>query len=104
MNKNKEIKIRLSEDELELLEINAAKVGYNKSQYIRNLIKGITPKTKTDLHYYKLIYEFNEIAAALQEIRINNKYYDNKIDVEDVISALDALIKKVDQQLRVPNK
>ena len=104
MNKNKEIKIRLSEDELELLEINAAKVGYNKSQYIRSLIKGITPKTKTELHYYKLIDEFNEIASALQEIRINNKYYDNKIDVEDVISALDALIKKVDQQLRVPNK
>ena len=104
MNKNKEIKIRLSEDELELLEINADKVGYNKSQYIRSLIKGKIPKIQTEIDYYKLIYEFNEIATALQEIRINNKYYDNKIDVEDVISALDALIKKVDQQLRVPNK
>ena len=68
MNKNKEIKIRLSEDELELLEIKAAMVGYNKSQYIRSLIQGITPKTQVEIDYYELMYEFNNISAALQEI------------------------------------
>ena len=67
MPKNKEIKIRLSEDELELLETKAAMVGYNKSQYIRSLIQGITPKTQVEIDYYKLIYEFNNISAALQD-------------------------------------
>ena len=104
MNKNKEIKIRLSEDELEHLEINAAKAGYNKSQYIRSLVKGKAPKAQTKIDYYKLINEFNTIAGALEEIRINNKYYDKPIDVETIISDLNALIKKVDQYIRVPNK
>lgn len=104
MNKNKEIKIRLSEDELELLKINAARAGYNKSQYIRSLIKGKVPKVQTEIDYYRLINEFNTIAGALEEFRINNKYYDKPIDVETVISKLDALIKKVDQYIRVPNK
>lgn len=104
MNKNKEIKIRLSEEELELLETKAEMVGYNKSQYIRSLIQGITPKTKVEIDYYKLMYEFNEIAGALQEIRINNEYFDKKIDVDDVISHLDELFKKLDEILRVPKK
>lgn len=104
MNKNKEIKIRLSEDELELLKTKAEMVGYNKSQYIRSLIKGKVPKVQIEIDYYRLINEFNTIAVALEEICINNKYYDKPIDVETVISDLDALIKKVDQYIRVPNK
>ena len=43
MNKNTSIKIRLSKEELQELEEKANLVGYNKSKYIRSLIKGKIP-------------------------------------------------------------
>ena len=104
MPKDREIKIRLSEEELNDLNNKASLVGYNKSQYIRSLIKNKVPKLNTQLEYQKLISEFNVIGKALTEIALNNKHNTKKIDVDTVIIDLDALIKKVDQQLRVPNK
>ena len=104
MQKDREIKIRLSEEELNDLNEKASLVGYNRSQYIRSLIKNKVPKLNAQLEYQKLINEFNVIGKALTEIAINNKHNTRKIDVDTVIVDLDALIKKVAQQLRVPNK
>lgn len=104
MNKNTAIKIRLSEEELQILEEKASLAGYNKSKYIRSLINDINPKSNINIDYQELIHEFNIIAKSLTEIELNNKYNDEKIDVTATINDLDALIKKIDKQLRVPDK
>lgn len=104
MNKNTAIKIRLSEEELQILEEKASFAGYNKSKYIRSLINDINPKSNINIDYQELIHEFNIIAKSLTEIELNNKYNDEKIDVTATINDLDALIKKIDKQLRVPDK
>ena len=104
MNKNTTIKIRLSEEELQELEEKANLVGYNKSKYIRSLIKGKVPKSKVEIEYHQLINEVNQIAKELTQISLNNKYNTNKHDVETILVDLDNLIKKVDKQLRVPDK
>ena len=44
------------------------------------------------------------IAKELTQISLNNKYNTNKHDVETILVDLDHLIKKVDKQLRVPDK
>ena len=59
------IKIRLNDDELSLLNDRVIKSGYSRERYIRSLISGIVPKEKPPLEYHKLINEFNHFEGNL---------------------------------------
>lgn len=62
------IKIRLNDDELSLLNDRVIKSGYSRERYIRSLISGIVPKEKPPLEYHKLINEFNHIGVNLNQL------------------------------------
>lgn len=104
MNRNNIIKVRLTDEELNDLEQKSKLTGYNKSKYIRCLLSNKIPKQYNPIDYKSMINTFNVIGKQLTEISLNNQNFDSNIDIRNTINCLDALIKKIDNELRVPNK
>lgn len=99
------IKIRLNDDELSLLNDRVIKSGYSRERYIRSLISGIVPKEKPPLEYHKLINEFNHIGVNLNQLV--RQLYQQPIletDVRTVLNQLEDMIKNLDKQVRTPIK
>lgn len=65
MYRNKEIKIRLTEKELERLDRNVAKTTFSREGYIRTLLRGYDPQAKPPDRYWKLLHELWEISNRL---------------------------------------
>ena len=99
------IKIRLNDDELSLLNDRVIKSGYSRERYIRSLISGIVPKEKPPLEHHKLINEFNHIGVNLNQLV--RQLYQQPIletDVRTVLNQLEDMIKNLDKQVRTPIK
>ena len=104
-SRNNEIKIRLNDDELSLLNDKVIKPGYSRERYIRSLISGIVPRENPPLEYHKLINEFNHIGVNLNQLvkqLYNQPVLEN--DVRTVINHLDDMIVNLDKQVRLPTK
>lgn len=104
-SRNNEIKIRLNDDELSLLNDKVIKSGYSRERYIRSLISGIVPRENPPLEYHKLINEFNHIGVNLNQLV--KQLYQQPIletDVRTVLNQLENMIKNLDKQVRTPIK
>lgn len=104
-NRTREIKIRLNDDELSLLNDKVSSSGYSRERYIRSLITGVVPKEKPPLEYHKLINEFNHIDVNLNKLVKQN--YQRPVlerDIRTVLNQFEDMIKKFDKQIRTPTK
>lgn len=104
-SRNNEIKIRLNDDELSLLNDKVIKSGYSRERYIRSLISGIVPRENPPLEYHKLINEFNHIGVNLNQLVKQN--YQRPVlerDIRTVLNQFEEMIKKLDIQIRTPTK
>lgn len=69
MSRLKEIKIRLDESELKLLNSYVLKAGYtSREKYIRTVLLNGVPREQPPIDYKKLIHEFNSIGNNLNQI------------------------------------
>lgn len=69
MSKKKEIKIRLDDSELSLLNSFVSKAGYtSREKYIRAVLLNGVPREQPPIDYKKLIHEFNSIGNNLNQL------------------------------------
>lgn len=60
--------IFLNREEAALLKNKAKKVGFNKSELIRNLIVGFEPREKPDDRFYEVMNEMKAIGNNLNQL------------------------------------
>ena len=65
MYRNKEIKIRLTEKELERLDRSVAKTTMSREGYIRTLLRGYEPQTQPPERFWELLRELWDISDRL---------------------------------------
>ena len=102
--RNKDIKIRLTEDELSKLNMRVSKSGYSRERYLRTLISGKVPKELPPIEYQKLIKEFNAIGNNLNQLVRNS--YNNPIqnEVITVLENLQNMIVDLDKVIKRPSE
>jgi len=71
-NRFKELNVRLTESEMDLLKRNSTNCGLTISGYIRSLINGFLPKSAPPLEYHEILCRLNEIYSAIRENRNDN--------------------------------
>ena len=69
MNKRTiEIKVRLNNNEAELLNKHVKKSGLSREAYLRQIIKGLVPKNTPPPDYYSMMKELHKIGNNLNQI------------------------------------
>lgn len=105
MYRNKEIKIRLTEKELQQLDRNVAKAAMSREGYIRTLISGYEPQTAPSQEYWDNVRILWNIAQELQHIApaagMLNSTLENRIT--DVYSQLSKVAADF-QSVNIPKK
>lgn len=102
MKRNKEVKIRFTNDELSLLNSYVSKAGYtSRERYIRTVLLDNVPKEQPSVDYQKLINEFNSIGNNLNQL-VKLAYYQPLIEQETLstLTQLKALILLTEQTIR----
>lgn len=102
MKRNKEIKIRFTNDELSLLNSYVSKAGYtSREKYIRTVLLESVPKEQPSIEYQKLINEFNSIGNNLNQL-VKLFYYQPLIEQETllVLAQLKSLISSTELAVR----
>ena len=61
------IKVRLTEEENEILKQNSSLCGLTQSEYVRQLCKGIHPKPKPPDSFWELMNELYTVHSSLVE-------------------------------------
>ena len=101
MKRNKEIKIRFTNDELSLLNSYVSKAGYtSREKYITVLLENV-PKEQPIIDYQKLINEFNSIGNNLNQL-VKLSYYHPLIEQDTllVLAQLKSLISSTELVVR----
>lgn len=102
MKRNKEIKIRFTNDELSSLNRYVSKAGYiSREKYIRTVLLESVPREQPSIDYQKLINEFNSIGINLNQL-IKSSYYQPLIEQETllVLAQLKSLISSTELAVR----
>ena len=101
MKRNKEIKIRFTNDELSLLNSYVSKAGYTSREYIRTVLLENVPKEQPIIDYQKLINEFNSIGNNLNQL-VKLSYYHPLIEQDTllVLAQLKSLISSTELVVR----
>ncbi|EFP63325.1 MbeCy [Erysipelotrichaceae bacterium AF15-26LB] len=102
MKRNKEIKIRFTNDELSLLNSYVSKAGYtSREKYIRTVLLENVPKEQPIIDYQKLINEFNSIGNNLNQL-VKLSYYHPLIEQDTllVLAQLKSLISSTELVVR----
>lgn len=102
MKRNKEIKIRFTNDELSSLNNYVSKAGYaSREKYIRTVLLESVPKEQPNIDYQKLINEFNSIGNNLNQL-VKLSYYQPLIEQETllVLAQLKSLISSTELAVR----
>ena len=68
MYRNKEIKIRLTEKELQRLDKHVAMTTFSREGYIRTLLSGYEPQTKPSPEFFAMTRELWDIAYSLRDL------------------------------------
>ena len=66
--RKREIKIRLTEDELDSINQSAKICGLNREKYCRSILNGTTPREAPPVDYYKLIREVRRVGSNIDQI------------------------------------
>lgn len=105
MYRNKEIKIRLTEKELERLNRNAGKTTFSREGYIRTILNGYDPQASPPEEYWSYIRELWHIGDEINNIADEIGSYD--LDIKKRISELRHRLGKITgklQSIYVPQK
>lgn len=85
MKRDKEIKIRFTNDELSSLNGYVSKAGYtSREKYIRTVLLESIPREQPSIDYQKLINEFNSIGNNLNQL-VKLSYYQPLIEQETLL-------------------
>ncbi len=79
MYRNKEIKIRLTEKELEHLNRNAGKTTFSREGYIRTILNGYDPQASPPKEYWGYIRELWDMGDELKKLADEIGNYDLEI-------------------------
>lgn len=102
MKRNKEIKIRFTNDELSSLNNYVLKAGFNsREKYIRTVLLNSVPRQQPSIDYQKLINEFNFIGNNLNQL-VKLAYSQPLIEQEtlSVLNDLKTLIASTESKIR----
>lgn len=104
--RNKDIKIRLNNEEYKVLEKHLAKTELSREAYIRLLINEQIPIESPPLAYYELINQLRKIGTNLNQIAYRANAL-NKIETEDYMKnviELQSAILKIMEGITQPRK
>lgn len=92
-NKTEIIKVRVSEDELSIIDKKAELSGLNRSQYIRKISTQGYIVIKNYDEVDKLVFEINKIGNNVNQIakKANEFDYLNKDDLKSVREKIDSI-------------
>ena len=102
MKRDKEIKIRFTNEELSSLNGYVSKAGYtSREKYIRTVLLASVPREQPSIDYQKLINEFNSIGNNLNQL-VKLSYYQPLIEQETllVLARLKLLISSTELAVR----
>jgi hypothetical protein len=102
MKRDKEIKIRFTNDELSSLNGYVSKAGYtSREKYIRTVLLESIPREQPSIDYQKLINEFNSIGNNLNQL-VKLSYYQPLIEQETllILAQLKLLISSTEFAVR----
>lgn len=66
----KEIKVRLSQEELDKLNNDVKQIDFPREKYLRSLINGFIPRGKPIQEYLKVLKELNAIGNNMNQIAV----------------------------------
>lgn len=99
LKQNFEIKVRLNDEELKLLNKNVLKCGLSREAYIRFLINGYTPKEKPSEDYFEVIRQLRKIGNNMNQIAMiankTNNIDESKYDVQ--MYKLKSVIREINE-------
>lgn len=98
VKRTKEIKVRLSEEELNELNDKANACKSSREKYARQVLQNVVPKVPPPLEYFKLIREFNAVGNNLNQL-VKLAYSQAIIESEAkvVLAKLNEIIVAVDR-------
>lgn len=80
-NEKAPVKVYLTSEEHNKLEILAERSGYSKSSYMRQLLCGLVPPQMPPKEFHDFVYELNKIGVNLNQIaKVANMTGDIKAD------------------------
>lgn len=102
MKRNRCIKVRLSDHELNTINEFVERCGYkSREHYIRTVLLKSVPKEQPNLDYQKLIFEFNRIGNNLNQlVQLSYSYPIIEQNVNETLSQLKELMKNTEYQIR----
>ena len=101
-----EIKVRLTQRELEELNIRAKGCGYSRESYIRSLISGYIPRPMPPLDYHAMMKELHSIGNNLNQIA-QKAHILNAVDAVRYNAAVQMFIEalnKIESSMLLPEK
>ena len=92
-----EIKIRLNEEEADLLNRSVNKAGISRESYIRSLIKGMPIKEQPSMDLIDILRSLQSIGNNMNQIAVRankigfidtEKYWDNVRELHEIFSRI----------------
>ena len=99
--RNKEIKVRMSDDDFAFLNEKVQKCGMSREKFIRLVLSDYQPKELPPIEYFKLIKELNANGNNLNQL-VKLAYLQG-IDtsrLNDVLNKHEQLLLQLDKQVR----
>ncbi|MBG9568197.1 MULTISPECIES: MobC family plasmid mobilization relaxosome protein [Brevibacillus] len=98
MNKTELIKVRVTQDELEIIDKKAQVAGLKRSQYVRKICTQGYIVIRNFDEVEKLVYEINKIGNNINQIarKANEFDYLSKDDLKSIRSRIDEVYKLIE--------
>ena len=95
--RDKEFKLRLTENEYSHLALQAKKAGLTRGQFLRNVVMGIQLRARPPDTYYQLLKEINAIGVNINQIAhiANAEQTISKEKIDYLIKLLEEIMNKV---------
>ena len=106
MYRNKEIKIRLTEKELQRLDRNVAKTTFSREGFIRKILSGYTLVEQPPVRYWELIRELRDIAGGMRSMYYKLRVTTGDFPFKEFSDFTDRILSVCDelQDLPIPRK
>ena len=86
--RNREIKIRFTDDEIDILNAKVASCKTSREMYCRSVLNNVVPHEAPPVDYYELISELRNIGSSINQL-LKAVYKDESIDVAQLRKTLD---------------
>lgn len=106
MNKTEKLTLRLSPEELAILEGDAALTGMSKSNYLRMLIRGYLPRQTPPEPFHEAMEELRNISESMAQVA-HTTQVQGAVDAQEYSAAaqrLFAMILSLERAAMLPEK